>query len=73
MKDEITTIQLRKSVVKALKEIKKYPRETYNETILELIKDSRETREFDTFVQKAQESKMKELWGEGDYRGWESA
>ncbi len=32
--DEITTIQLRNSVVKALKQIKKYPRETYSEVIL---------------------------------------
>ena len=73
MEDEITTIQLKKSVVKALKEIKKYPRETYNEIILDLIKDARETQELNTFVQKAQESKMKELWGEGDYSGWENA
>ncbi|MGC8515650.1 MAG: hypothetical protein ACP5OC_05905 [Thermoplasmata archaeon] len=73
MKDEITTIQLKKSVVNALKRIKKYPRETYNETILGLIKDAQETRELDTFVQKAQESKMKELWEQGDYSGWENA
>ena len=73
MEDEITTIQLRRSVVQALKEIKKYPRETYNETILGLIRDAQENREFDAFVQKAQESKMKELWEEGDYSGWENA
>ncbi len=73
MEDEITTIQLKKSVVNALKEIKKYPRETYNEIILDLIKDARETQELNTFVQKAQESKMKELWEEGDYSGWENA
>ena len=70
MKDGITTIQLKKSVVRALKEIKKYPRETYNETILGLIAVARERNEFDLFVQKAQEYKMKELWGEGDYSGW---
>ncbi len=73
MKDAITTIQLKKSVVRALKEIKKYPRETYNETILGLIAVARERNEFDLFVQKAQEYKMKELWGEGDYSGWEHA
>ena len=37
MKDT-TTIQLKKSVVKELKNIRKYPRETYNETISDLIK-----------------------------------
>ena len=40
MKDEdVTTIQLKKSVVKELKNIKKYPRETYNETISGLNKN----------------------------------
>lgn len=37
MEDETTTIQLKKSVVKALKEIKRYPRVAHNETILGLI------------------------------------
>ena len=73
MKDEITTIQLKKSVVRALREIKKYPRETYSETILRLIAVAQERKEFDLFVQRAQEHKMKELWGEGDYSGWEHA
>jgi predicted nucleic-acid-binding protein len=73
MVDEVTTIQLNKSVVKALKRIKKYPRETYNEVILELIKTSEETKGLDVFIQKAQKAKMKELWGKGDYKAWESA
>jgi hypothetical protein len=72
-KTEVTTIQLDRSVVEALKRIKKYPRETYNETILNLIRNEEETREFDIFLQKAQEAKMKELWEEGDYSGWERA
>ena len=73
MKDEITTVQLNKSVVKALKSIKKYPRETYNEVIFNLIKNAEETKEFDKFVQEAQRTKMKELWEKGDYSGWENA
>ena len=72
-KTEVTTIQLDRSVVEALKQIKKHPLETYNETILNLIKNEEETREFDIFLQKPQESKMKELWEEGDYSGWERA
>lgn len=71
--DEITTVQLNKSVVKALKHIKKYPRETYNEVIMDLIKTAQETKEFDKFVQVAQKAKMKELWGDGDYTAWEHA
>ncbi len=71
--EDVTTVQLNKSVVRALKQIKKYPRETYNEVILDLIKTSLETKEFDKFVQEAQKTKMKELWGEGDYTAWENA
>jgi predicted CopG family antitoxin len=73
MSDEVTTIQLSKSVVKALKQIKKYPRETYSEIILDLIESAREMKEFDKFVQEAQRTKMRELWGEGDYSAWEHA
>ena len=73
MSDEVTTIQLSKSVVKALKQIKKYPRETYSEIILDLIESAREMKEFDKFVQESQKTKMKELWGEGDYSAWEHA
>ena len=71
--EDVTTVQLNKSVVRALKHIKKYPRETYNEVITELIKTAEETKEFDRFVQEAQKAKMKELWGEGDYSAWENA
>jgi predicted CopG family antitoxin len=71
--DEITTVQLTKSVVRALKQIKKYPRETYSEVILDLIKSAREMKELDKFVQEAQKNKMKELWGESDYSAWEHA
>ncbi len=73
MSEEITTIQLSKSVVKALKQIKKYPRETYNEIILGLIENTKEMKEFDKFVQKSQKIKMKELWEDGNYSAWEHA
>jgi predicted CopG family antitoxin len=70
--EDVTTIQLNKSVVRALKRIKKYPRETYSEVILDLIKTSEEIKELDKFVQEAQKTKMEELWGEGDYTVWEN-
>ena len=63
----ITTIQLDRSVVDELKKFKRYQRETYSEIILNLIESVRENGEFETFVQKAQEERMKELWGEGGY------
>ncbi len=73
MREKATTIQLSKSVVKALKRIKKYPRETYTEIISNLIKDAEETKELDKFVQEAQKAKMRELWEKGDYSAWEHA
>ena len=72
-KSEITTIQIERSVLNELKRVKRHPRETYSETILNLIKIVEETKEFGTFVQKAQEERMNKLWEEGDYSGWEHA
>ena len=75
MKDA-TTIQLKKSVVKELKNIRKYPRETYNEIISDLIKtakESRKRRQYDEFLHKIQQSKMKELWDNEEDEAWENA
>ena len=42
--EEATTIQLKKSIVKELKSIRRYPRETYNETISNLIEMAKESK-----------------------------
>jgi predicted CopG family antitoxin len=70
--EEATTIQLKKSVVKELKRIKRYPRETYNETISNLIKMAKESnnRQYDEFLHKVQQAKMKELWDNTDDEDW---
>jgi hypothetical protein len=73
---EATTIQLKKSVVKELKSIRKYPRETYNETISDLIKiakDSKKRRQYDEFIHKIQQAKMKELWDNEEDEAWKDA
>ncbi len=73
---DVTTIQLKKSVVKELKNIRKYPRETYNETILTLIKTAKESgksRQYDEFLHRIQQAKMKELWGNEEDEAWEDA
>lgn len=75
MAEEVTTVQLSKSVVKALKRVRRYPRETYNEIILDLIKTAKKRKIEDEdyeFWNTAQQVKMKELWGEGDYTAWEN-
>jgi len=59
--DEVTTIQLNKSIVKKLKSIRRYPRETYNETISNIIKmakESKSTRQYGEFIHKIQQVKM---------------
>jgi hypothetical protein len=74
--EEATTIQLKKSVVKELKSIRRYPRETYNETISNLIKlakESKNKRQYDEFLHKIQQAKMKELWDNEEDEAWEHA
>ncbi len=74
--DDVTTIQLKKSVVEELKSIRKYPRETYNETITNLIKTSKETRnqrQYDEFLHAIQQKKMQELWGNTEDEAWADA
>ena len=73
MKEEATTIQLKKSVVKELKSIRKYPRETYNEIISDLIKTAKESkkrRQYDEFIHRVQQAKMKELWDNEEDEAW---
>ncbi len=74
--DDFTTIQLKKSVVKELKSIRKHPRETYNETISYLIKTTKEShnrRQYDEFLHKVQQAKMKDLWDNEEDEAWEDA
>ena len=74
--EEATTIQLKKSIVKELKSIRRYPRETYNETIANLIKmakESKSKRQYDEFLHNIQQAKMKELWDNTEDEAWEHA
>jgi hypothetical protein len=74
--EKATTIQLKKSVVKELKSIRRYPRETYNEIISNLIKlakNSKNRRQYDEFIHKIQQTKMKELWDNEEDEAWENA
>jgi hypothetical protein len=74
--EEVTTIQLKKSVVRELKNIRKHPRETYNETISNLIKTTKEhrsQRQYDEFLHTIQQAKMKELWDNEEDEAWANA
>ena len=62
--DDTTTVQLEKSIVESLKSSREYPRQTYNELISHMItvfKDVKKRNQYDEFLHKVQQHKMKEL------------
>ncbi len=74
--EEVTTVQLEKKVVRELKGIRKYPRQTYNEIISDLIKNakgSKKRNQYDDFIHKIQQAKMRELWDNKEDEAWENA
>jgi rRNA pseudouridine-1189 N-methylase Emg1 (Nep1/Mra1 family) len=71
-----TTIQLEKSIVASLKRIREHPRQTYNELIshmIEIFKNVKKRNQYDEFLHKIQEQKMKELWDNKEDEAWENA
>ena len=74
--DDTTTVQLEKSVVESLKSSREYPRQTYNELISHMIIVFREVKkrnQYDEFLHKVQQHKMKELWDNKEDEAWEHA
>ncbi|MBS3135925.1 hypothetical protein J4401_03110 [Candidatus Woesearchaeota archaeon] len=70
-----TTIQLDASIVEELKKSKDYPRQTYNELIanmLRLAKVMKKRNQYDEFLHKIQQPKMKELWDNKKDDEWEN-
>ena len=75
MAKDISTIQLDKSVILDLKKLKKSPRETYVELIRYLITLAKRNdlkNQYDEFLHKTQQKKMKELWNNKEDEGWEN-
>ena len=73
---DVTTVQLDKPVLNALKEMKEYPRQSYNELILHLIELEKKTEmrnQYDEFLHKIQQPKMRELWDNKEDEAWENA
>ncbi len=71
-----TTIQLNRHILDSLKEIKEYPRQTYEELITNMIKMFKNLRmknQYDEFLHKIQKHKMKELWDNKEDEVWENA
>ncbi len=73
---QATTIQLDKAIVNSLKEAKEYPRQTYNDLIgnmIKVFKNIKKKNQYDEFLHKIQQVKMKELWDNKDDEIWENA
>ncbi len=73
---DVTTIQLEKDLVDSLKGAREYPRQTYNELIasmLKVFKGTKQRDQYDKFLHKVQQQKMKELWDNKEDEAWEDA
>lgn len=71
-----TTVQLDKNLVKSLRDLREYPRQTYNELIEKMIntfKNVKKRNQYDEFLHKIQQQKMKELWDNKEDEAWENA
>ena len=75
MKNE-STILIKKELIEKLKSVKDYPRETYNEIIEKMILTYLKTKkknQYDEFLHKIQQPKMKALWDNKEDEVWENA
>ena len=71
----VSTIQLNKNVIAQLKKAKEYPRQTYNELLGKMSKifiALKEKNQYDEFLHKIQQQKMKELWGNKEDEAWQN-
>ena len=72
----VSTIQLNKEVIKQLKKAKEHPRQSYNELLDKMSKIFivlKQRNQYDEFLHKIQQPKMKELWDNKDDEAWNNA
>ena len=73
---EQSTILLEKRVIALLKKVREHPRQTYNELLEKMANifiKMKERNQYDEFLHKIQQEKMKELWNNKDDEDWEDA
>ena len=71
---EESTILLNKKVIEMLKQAKEHPKQSYNELIekmASIIIKLKERNQYDEFLYKIQQPKMKELWDNKEDEIWE--
>ena len=72
----VSTIQLNKNVIEQLKKAKENPRQTYNELLDKMSKifiALKQRNQYDEFLHKIQQPKMKELWDNKEDEAWDNA
>ena len=70
-----STIILDKGTIDLLKKNKEYDRQTYNELLKRMIKvfnEAKKRNQYDEFLHKIQQPKMKELWNNKEDEAWEN-
>lgn len=70
----VSTIQLDKEVISQLKKAKEYSRQTYNELLEKMcivFIALKNRNQYDEFLHKIQQTKMKELWDNKEDEAWE--
>jgi len=73
---EQSTVLLKKEIIDMLKKAKEHPRQTYNELLEKMIHvflKIKERNQYDEFLHKIQQLKMKELWDNKEDEIWENA
>ena len=73
---EQSTILLNKRIIEMLKSAREHPRQTYNELLEKMIKNFlniKNKNQYDEFLHKVQQAKMKEIWDNKIDDVWENA
>ena len=73
---ESSTILLDKEVIELLKNAKEHPLQTYNELLKKIVQTFlflKKRNQYDEFLHKIQQPKMKELWDNRQDEAWENA
>ncbi len=73
---EVTTVQVKKDTLKKLRDEKEYPKQSYDDLIqkmIEIYENVKKRNQYDEFLHKIQQPKMKELWDNPEDEAWEDA
>ncbi len=73
---EQSTILLDKETIQMLQKNREYPRQSYRELLrhmIQIFEQVQKRNQYDEFLHKIQQKKMKELWDNKEDEAWEHA